>query len=229
MSQTNPRRTVEPSVEPITLAEAKEWAKIDGTAEDSKITALIKAARQQVEQYLNRTLITTTWAYRKDSFPTALSSIESVEGGLLSGYNSEYEAEAKFYGVQPSDIVLPMGNVQSVTSVKYIDRDGNEQTVAADTYFLARGQYITPETSKQWPGIGTMRNRDGVEIVYVAGFGDTAADVPDDIKTAIKMLVAEMYDQQTCSCGMSKAAAHILSPYYVKRLPKARTRTLERA
>lgn len=229
MSQNNPRRTTAPSVEPITVAEAKEWAKIDGIADDAKITSLITACRQYLEQYLNRTLITTTWAYRKDGFPVASSTLEHVEGSFLSGYSADYEAEAKFYDTQPSDIVLPMGDIQSITSVKYIDRDGNEQTVDAAEYFLARSQYITPQTNKQWPSNGLLRNRDAVEVVFVAGYGDAADDVPEDIKTALKMMVSDMFDDASCGGGMSKTSARIVAPYHVRRLPISRARRLERS
>ncbi len=229
MSQNNPRRITGPAVEPITVAEAKEWAKVDGSADDAKITALIATCRQYLEQYLNRTLITTSWAYRKDGFPSASSTLEHVDGALMDGYSPTYEAEAKFYGVKPSDMVLPMGEIQSITSVKYVDRAGDEQTVDAADYFLGGSQYITPETGSQWPSNGLLRNRDAVEVVYVAGYGNSADDVPDDIKTALKMMVSDMYDDASCGGGMSATTARIVAPYHVRKMPIARARRLERS
>lgn len=43
--------------EPVTLAEAKAWAKIDTTADDSIITSLITTARQQCEDYVGISLV----------------------------------------------------------------------------------------------------------------------------------------------------------------------------
>ncbi len=52
----------ESSTEPITLAEAKAWIKVDTaiTADDTLITELIKAARQQCEGFLGISLISRT-------------------------------------------------------------------------------------------------------------------------------------------------------------------------
>lgn len=52
----------ETGAEPVTLAEAKNWCKIelDYTAEDTKITTLIKAAREQCEKYVNLSFIRRT-------------------------------------------------------------------------------------------------------------------------------------------------------------------------
>lgn len=224
MYQNNPKRIVEPSVEPVTLAEAKEWLRIDGTDEDSKITALVSSARETVERFLNRTLITTTWRYKRDAFPSAGAHRQNVDQGLTDGYKAQYESEAKFYGVQPSDIVLPMGEIQSISSVKYVDRAGSEQTFT--DFFLGRDMYATPSQDKFWPSNGDVRDRDGVTIDYIAGYGATASDVPEDIKTAIKMLVQVMYEE--CDCSMNKAMKAILIQYKNPRMPIARTRTLER-
>ncbi len=52
----------ESATEPITLAAAKAWIKVDTaiTADDTLITELIKAARQQVEGFLGISLISRT-------------------------------------------------------------------------------------------------------------------------------------------------------------------------
>jgi uncharacterized phiE125 gp8 family phage protein len=41
-----------------------------------------------------------------------------------------------------------------------------------------------------------MRARQGIRIGYTAGFGEAATDVPDDILTAMKQLVAHWYEQR---------------------------------
>lgn len=50
-----------PGEEPVTLAEAKAWCRIDGTDEDALVTALIAAARLEVETMTGLALITQTW------------------------------------------------------------------------------------------------------------------------------------------------------------------------
>ena len=50
-----------PGEEPVTLAEAKSFCRIDGSDEDALVNALIAAARLQVESLTGRALITQTW------------------------------------------------------------------------------------------------------------------------------------------------------------------------
>ena len=50
-----------PGEEPVTLAEAKAWCRIDAADEDALVSALIAAARLQVESLTGRALITQTW------------------------------------------------------------------------------------------------------------------------------------------------------------------------
>jgi hypothetical protein len=50
-----------PGEEPVSLAEAKAWCRIDSTDEDALLAALIAAARLQVEGLTGRALVTQTW------------------------------------------------------------------------------------------------------------------------------------------------------------------------
>lgn len=54
-------RITAPSSEPVTLAEAKLYLRVDSTSEDSLITDLIVAARMSAEAFLKLSLITQSW------------------------------------------------------------------------------------------------------------------------------------------------------------------------
>ena len=58
-----------PVVEPVTLAEAKEYARIDGIAEDTLITSLIKAARLHCESFTGKSLIPKTVTVTSFTYP----------------------------------------------------------------------------------------------------------------------------------------------------------------
>ena len=62
-------RTVEPSVEPVTLAEAKAHLRIDHDAEDDLIGGLIRAARDEVERTTSLALIDQAWRAALDDLP----------------------------------------------------------------------------------------------------------------------------------------------------------------
>lgn len=58
-----------PVTEPITLEEAKEYARIDGSAEDALITALIKMARLHCESFCGKSLVPKTVTITSFAFP----------------------------------------------------------------------------------------------------------------------------------------------------------------
>lgn len=58
-----------PAVEPLSLAEAKAWLRIVGTAEDDVIAALIASARLVIEALTRRVLIAQTWRVMLDRAP----------------------------------------------------------------------------------------------------------------------------------------------------------------
>lgn len=60
------------TVEPISLAEAKLWLRVDQSDEDTLIGSLITSVRKAAEHEMQRTLITTTWELVVDAFPAAL-------------------------------------------------------------------------------------------------------------------------------------------------------------
>ncbi len=51
----------QPSEEPVTLAEAKLYLRVDTADEDALITQMIGAVRRVAEQYLRRTLVSRQW------------------------------------------------------------------------------------------------------------------------------------------------------------------------
>ena len=55
--------TTPPATEPVTLAEASLWMRYTGSLQDNVITALITAARLDVESWTNRTMVTTSYDY----------------------------------------------------------------------------------------------------------------------------------------------------------------------
>ncbi len=57
-----------PTIEPVTLQEAKDHLRIDGIYDDALVMMLVAAARRWCEDYAGRTFVTTTWAWSFDEF-----------------------------------------------------------------------------------------------------------------------------------------------------------------
>lgn len=96
-------------------------------------------------------------------------------------------------------IRLPLGNVQSITHVKYTDQDGTVQTISASDYqtdLVSIPARLMPSyAAGVWP---TTRGDtfNAVEVQFVAGYG-LAAAVPEDIVEALYRIVGHWLNNQT--------------------------------
>lgn len=61
---------VPPTGEPVSLADAKAWLRVDTGAEDALVTPLIPAARALVEAATRRLLLAQTWRLSLDCWPS---------------------------------------------------------------------------------------------------------------------------------------------------------------
>ncbi len=80
-------------------------------------------------------------------------------------------------------LVLPMGPIQSISSITYIDTNGDEQTLASSEFQFDRSGRLMPAYGQTWPD--TRTQMDAVTIEYVAG--DTEAS--PDIKLAMLLWI----------------------------------------
>lgn len=90
-------------------------------------------------------------------------------------------------------IDMPMPPLVSVTGVSYVDAEGATQTFSSGSYTVDTYPHpgrIYVDRSVGWPT--TYDQRNAVTIVYVAGY----ATVPDNIKHAMLLLVAEWYEHR---------------------------------
>jgi uncharacterized phiE125 gp8 family phage protein len=90
-------------------------------------------------------------------------------------------------------IPLPMAApLASITSVKYYDEDGTQQTLATTYYgtdIVSRPGKVVLKPDQSWPGVQSDRRNGRVEIIYVVGFTDPVL-VPERIKQGIRQYVA---------------------------------------
>lgn len=84
---------------------------------------------------------------------------------------------------------FPEAPATSITSIKYIDVDGAEQTLPTSVYELRADGFepsVALKYGQAWPAM-----RPGSRITVVAVVGYTAA--PDDVKHAMLLLMAHWY------------------------------------
>lgn len=157
-------QTTAPSEEPVSLEEARLQAKVESTDDDTLVSEMIEAAREVVEDVTDFQLVSATWTWTLDRFPAG-----------------------RFF-------VVPHPPMTAVTSIKYLDSDGVQQTWDAgsyDTDFTSIPGRIALAHGESWP---TIRGGeiDSVEVIFVAGYANAAA-VPSHYKQAMRLIVADWY------------------------------------
>jgi uncharacterized phiE125 gp8 family phage protein len=185
--------------EPLTLAQAKLHLRVTASDEDTLVTALITAAREQAEAYTRRRFITQTWDYFRDAFPL--------------GYK---------YPCDEEKIFVPQPPLQSVTSLKYFDTTGVEQTLATSKYLVDASSEpgrIAPAYGETWPC--TREQMNAVTVRFVCGYGAAVA-VPSSIAAAMLLIIGHLYENRESTTPdqqmeLPLGAESLLAPYRVFR------------
>lgn len=187
----------------ISLADMKDYLRVDGAADDALITSYIDAATEAVKQYTRRAILTETFVLKADGFtePGGDDRLLALGPGVHTGSRPYLLG-----GGETLDV--PFAPLQSVTSVVTYDRGNNAATFDAAQYQvdLQSGRIYLNE-GDTWPS--DLRAQDAVQVTYVAGYG--SGSVPAPILQAIRLYVQGMYDG-TCM-GLSAEAMALLAPY----------------
>ena len=187
-------RSIQPAVEPVSLTEMKSHLRVDHETDDSYIAALITAAREWVEVYLDRTLVTTQWTMRMDSFPTMARQLsEAYQDRTFIATQMNVRAD-----IFPPDIELPrppMSQANTTATISYLTGDGTRTTMPTDQYRVDSDStpgVVRPLYAGTWPAHRVDQN--SVVITWCAGYGDSGTSVPRQIRHAIMMLVGVWYE-----------------------------------
>ena len=173
MKYNSVTRATGPAVEPLTVAEAKLHLRVDITDDDAYIGTLITAAREWVENYLDRTLITTQLILRAAEFPT--EELELARPPMVAS-----------------------GTATAVV-ITYTLADTTTATLSTALYRVDRTSTpgnVAPIINGTWPS-DVIEDANAVAVTYWAGYGPTSASVPATIRHAMLMLIGHWYDRRS--------------------------------
>lgn len=167
-------------IDPVTLAFVKTHLRFGPSTEDALIAGWIAAATSIFEAETGRQVLQSTREY------------------ALAGAPCQRVIE------------IPRPPLLSVTSIKYDDASGTEQTIDADDYVVhasridaesgdpqtidprcAPGRVELAAIGATWPVTSGLER--SLRIQYVCGYGETVADVPAEIQTALLLLVGHFF------------------------------------
>lgn len=202
--------TTAPANEPLDAAETISYLRIDSGVDTTLIDNLIQAARFWAEDYTNRTLLTTT-------FTLSLDAIGEVDVPLKEGFYTGYSDTPRVNYIE-----LPRSPVQSVTSIKSFADDNTATTLATSNYFVdtvREPARIVLRDGGTWPT--DLRNANGIEVLYVAGYGDSRATIPEPIRVAMLEYIAHLYEHRGDDEGRAlnppALIKSLLQPYVIMR------------
>lgn len=203
-------RLVDATVEPLTVAEAKQYLRLETDADDSLIQDLISAARMVCEGLCDRSFVTTTWRLTLDYLP--LATIGGTIGPAVFGFSWPTGSRA----FDDGSIMLPMPPLISLQSILYLDQGGTTRSL--DVSDGSPDVIVSPGTpGRISAGYGrffpfTRPGIAAVAITYTAGYGPTADDVPRNIKAAVRLLVNHYYEHRSSQAPIPDAVMSLLGP-----------------
>lgn len=139
--------------------------------------------------------------FLKDQIRAATEFVQGNTGKqlLLATY------EMSLLGFPCGEIEIPLIPLTGITSIKYDDEAGVEQTVDPADYTVQLGSQrrrgsVMPAYNQSWP-IARCHGR-SVRIRFTAGFGSNGFDVPRALVQQVRLLAAHWFmNRSAISCG----------------------------
>lgn len=159
--------------------EVLQAIKLDPNPTDSQyVTLLLKSARRYFERITGLALIQQTWKVSYDRIPGSRGDSWPL----------------------PNEVELPKAPLISLDIVNYLDTSGNSQTATLSDYAVgnvgssaAYGRARLKDTAA-WPDIST--DPGALSFTFKAGYGLTAASVPEDVRFALLILSTHWYENR---------------------------------
>lgn len=164
------KRVAAPAAEPVTLAEAKAHVRVDTSTDDTLIEGMIKTAREWVEDYIDRALVSQQLTMKLDA---------------LYG-----EIEL------PRPPMVASGTATAVTITYTTGESGSTATLGTSSYRVDRDAtpgVIRTTYNGSWPS--HLLDANSVTVTWWAGYG-SASDVPQRVKSAMLMCIHELYEKR---------------------------------
>ena len=178
-----------PVVEPVSVSDAKAHCRIDTNTDDDYVAALISAAREYVEAYMDEALIDQQLVMRLDAFPA-----------VIELPRPPMSQTADRTAVSITYVTGESGSTATLATTDYrIDRDSRPGTIRT----LYAGS---------WPS--HLLDYGSVTVTWWAGRGVDGSKVRPRVRAAMLMLIGQWYERRMAA----DAASMSEMPFGVKAL-----------
>lgn len=175
-----------PAAEPLSLAEAKNYLRVEHDADDAPIGALVAAARREVELATRRVLVTQSWRIVLHRWPA------------------------------PRRIDSPVNPLRELLAVRVFDVDGGsiEANLAGALLDTASVPGVVDLTNVSLPAPG--RALAGIEIDVGAGYGEPAdVPAPLVQAMRLLVARGYEHRDRVVPDGLPEAVAKLIAPFRV--------------
>jgi hypothetical protein len=183
----NPYITTVPGAIAYVLADLKAFLRVSHTDDDAQLGLMAETATRYIEDYTGRQLINATYTWKLQNF-----------AGGRSDKHLDFWFTPLPFGTKGKRVLnVPVKPFNAVTSITYIDPAGVLQTLSAPDYVIdtVNARIMPSAALGLWPEVSTDVFNP-VTIVFTAGYGAAAANVPPRIKQALYSLVAYWYENR---------------------------------
>lgn len=160
----------EPTIEPVSLGEAKDHLIVEHNEDDPVIYSMISAARRHVEARCNRVLVRQKWRIYLDNQlqdfklePFEVQEVEQIQYVDIDG--ATQTVSSSVYTVD-----IPRQCVYEAYAQTWPDARWQENAAWADVW---AGEYKTSDSPV-----------------------DITAHIPEDLKSVIKLMVTDLYENR---------------------------------
>ncbi len=188
---TNGAKSLTVGAEPVSLAEAVQWARVEFTDDNTLIQDIIAGAREELEgPGLKRAIMLQSRCMYFMGFPWS--------GGYYNRLIRSMGPNPWWLPTAQGIIMLAYPPLQEVTSIKYIDpSSGNLLDIASSQFIFSRNSTpgrVQPQYGVVWPLSRPVI--DSVQITYTCGYGAFTSDVPYALKLSLRQMVAAAYENR---------------------------------
>jgi uncharacterized phiE125 gp8 family phage protein len=179
-----------PTIEPVSLAEAKAWLKVDGSDEDDLIRSLIVAARLMVEAEIGQVLIGQTWRLIGDTWPSA------------------------------EEIPVRVGRIIAVPGGRVFDAASMAQAISLDAIRIRRGSMphaviVTPRPAPGRPRAGIEID---LRLGFGEAAADVPETIRLAIRRLVALWHADRGEGEPAEAGLPPQIRVLLKPFRAPRL-----------
>lgn len=189
------RPNTAPAVEPITLAYMQDILSAPPTEDADFIESCITQARVMFEAATRIACITQKWELTLDDWP-------NLQEDWWDGVREMATTELYGRNTGPRHIEIPRYPLQAVDELSVFSWDDTETAVTvAEVFYTDLASFpgrLIVRDGQSWPV--ALRTYNGIKLIYTAGFGDTAADVPETVRRAIGNATAFLYENRGTGC-----------------------------